>query len=190
MPNLSSKAALFLLAALCAAPASAHAFWDPVTALCRPPDLEGRASAIDGDTLELSSPGDVHTVIRLIGVEAPELFQECRDADGPWSCGRAARQALEELVGGRTLACSPCGMAPDGTLEATCRADGLDIGAEMLRTGLATTDAFFSNAMHSAEVSARRAGRGLWRGDWVHPRAWRDGMRLGEEPCRGCSLPQ
>lgn len=169
---------------------SAIAFWDPITAQCTGTPLEGSAQAIDGDTLALEADTGHRTVVRLVGVEAPELFQDCRDTDGLWSCGRAARQALADLVAGRTLACVPCGHESDGAVSALCRDGDGDIGAAMVRTGLATSPAFFSNALHAAEVDARLAGRGLWRGDWVHPQAWRQGARLGEGPCRGCLVPR
>ena len=169
---------------------SAPAFWDPVTSQCQPPALEGTAVAVDGDTLELSSAAGRRIVIRLISLEAPELFQDCRDASGPWSCGREAKAALDSLLAGQAVACTPCRHGGDGSLNAICRAGETDIGVEMLRAGMATSYAFFSNAMHSAEVEARLAGRGLWRGDWVHPQAWRSGARLGAAPCRGCLVPR
>ena len=173
-----------------AAAAPAAAFWDPITAQCTGAPLNGNAEAIDGDTLTLEAVSGHRTVVRLVGLEAPELFQDCRDTDGPWACGRTAKQALDDLVAGRTLACVPCGHASDGAVTALCRDGDRDIGAAMVRTGLATSHAFFSNALHAAQVDARLAGRGLWRGDWVHPQAWRDGARLGEGPCRGCLVPR
>ena len=73
---------------------------------------------------------------------------------------------------------------------ALCRHDDTDIGEEMLRAGMATSHAYFANNLQSAESQAENAGRGLWRGDWVHPDAWRDGKRLGAGPCHGCYLPE
>lgn len=181
-------AGLVVLALATAGPAAA--FWDPITAQCTGAPLEGSAAAIDGDSLVLETASGHRTVIRLVGIEAPELYQDCRDTDGPWACGRAAKQALAGLVAGRTLACVPCGHEGDGAVNALCRDGDGDIGAAMVRMGLATSHAFFSNALHAAQVDARRAGRGLWRGDWVHPQAWRDGARLGEGPCRGCLVPR
>jgi len=168
---------------------AAHAFWDPVTAHCEPPALEGRAQAVDGDTLVLDTGVGRPVVVRLVGIDAPELLQDCRDAAGAWDCGREARGALAALVEEHTIACLPCGHDPGGAILAQCRDGEADIGAAMVRAGLATTHAFFSNVLHAAQVEARRAGRGLWRGDWVHPKAWRDGARLGEGPCRGCLVP-
>mgnify|MGYP001203511881 CR=1 FL=1 len=180
---------LTALAALCAMSGAARAFWDPITSQCEGEPMTGTASAIDGDSLELTGPDGARFVIHLFSLSAPELFQDCRDGDGPWSCGREARRFLDELLTGRTLACTPCGRAPGGGLEALCRDGDLDIAAEVLRGGFATTHAYFSNGLHAAEVEARREGRGLWRGDWVRPDAWRQGVRLGEGPCQGCFSP-
>ena len=186
----AARSALFLiLAVIYGLPGAATAFWDPLTAQCQGEPLEGSASAIDGDTLELTTADGGRVVIHLYTLSAPELFQECRDNAGPWSCGREARASLDDLVAGREFACTPCGRDGYGALEALCRDGDLDLNAEVLRSGFATTQAFFSNALHAAETQARLAGRGLWRGDWVHPQAWRDGARLGSGPCQGCMTP-
>ncbi len=171
-------------------PWTATTFWDPVTEQCKPPTLEGTASAIDGDTLLLTDAGGLRSVLRLVSIDAPELFQECRAEGAYWSCGQIARETLEALLSGSTLSCLPCGFSRDGTMRALCSDGERDIGAEVLREGMATSFAFFSNGMHAAESQAERARRGLWRGDWVHPQVWRQGVRLGEGSCQGCYVPQ
>lgn len=168
----------------------ALAFWDPVTEQCKPPALEGTASAVDGDTLLLTNKDGFKAVLRLVSIDAPELYQDCRIDGEPWSCGYAARDTLDDLVADVTLSCLTCGYNRDGAMLALCRDGDRDIGAEVLREGMATSFAFFSNGMHAAESQAESAGRGLWQGDWVHPQVWREGARLGDEPCQGCYLPQ
>lgn len=53
----------------------------------------GRASVIDGDTIEISGKR-----IRLHGVDAPESWQTCEDGDGgTYGCGKEAAFALERF---------------------------------------------------------------------------------------------
>jgi endonuclease YncB( thermonuclease family) len=58
---------------------------------------------IDGDSLRAGSED-----IRLVGIDAPELSQTCRDARGrAWPCGNAAKTRLRELVSRGAAACVP-----------------------------------------------------------------------------------
>ncbi len=53
----------------------------------------GAFHAADGDSLTLGAER-----LRLEGIDAPELNQSCERAGKAWSCGRAAREALQGMV--------------------------------------------------------------------------------------------
>ncbi len=73
------------------------------------PALVGRASVVDGDTIEISG-----TRIRLHGIDAPEKAQTCKDAGGKdYRCGQRAALALDEyLAQERPTRCEPKGFRP------------------------------------------------------------------------------
>jgi len=57
----------------------------------------GRASVVDGDTLEIQG-----VRIRLWGIDAVESSQTCLESAGkPWPCGRRAAFALADFFGQR-----------------------------------------------------------------------------------------
>jgi endonuclease YncB( thermonuclease family) len=126
------------------------------------------ARAIDGDSLR-GSGGD----IRIMDIDAPELRQTCRDAQGRnWECGRAAHQRLKELSEKGALACRERGRDRYGRTLADCTASGVrDIGETLVREGLAVD--FGRGAYSAAEREARNARRGIWSGDFQRPQDWR-----------------
>lgn len=65
-------------------------------------DVAGRASVIDGDTIEIHGQR-----IRLHGIDAPEGAQRCYRDEQLWPCGRRAAFALAHYIGSRTVRCEP-----------------------------------------------------------------------------------
>jgi endonuclease YncB( thermonuclease family) len=62
-----------------------------------PASVTGRASVVDGDTIEIQGAR-----IRLHGIDAPESGQTCTDAASrPWRCGREAAFVVADMLGSR-----------------------------------------------------------------------------------------
>ncbi len=55
---------------------------------------------IDGDTVDVNG-----VRYRLEGIDAPEISQQCRAYSGTWECGKAARNALEDMTTGKQVEC-------------------------------------------------------------------------------------
>lgn len=149
-----------------------------------PPDpapVIGRASIIDGDTLEIRGQR-----IRLWGVDAPESRQTCTRAGVVYRCGQEAARRLDVLVGQNTLTCTPRGR-PDRyrRIVATCTISAgpcLDLGcatrvdlAEMLVVEGQALDypRYSGGAYARLEADAQRHRRGVWAGAFERPWAWR-----------------
>ena len=135
------------------------------------------AAVIDGDSLRAG-----HLDVRLIGIDAPDLRQACRDGDGrAWPCGRAAREELRALAARGDIACAAHGYDRYSRTLAVCSAgDIADLGEAMVRAGYAVDASGFTSRYAAAEAQARAQRRGIWRGPFEHPQDWRTGNKRRE----------
>lgn len=142
---------------------------------------------VDGDTLEVDG-----VMVRLNGIDAPETWQTCGGPDGEWRCGDVAADRLAELTAGREVTCAGDRNDGYGRLIATCRIGGEDIGAAMVRAGLAWAFVRYDDVYLPEERAARAEGRGVWSGPalpaWeVRAERWRaaEGAAPGQCPIKG-----
>jgi endonuclease YncB( thermonuclease family) len=147
--------------------------------------LEGRRiQAVTGDTLKIEGQ-----LVRLSGVEAPDLQQVCtRGAAKRWKCGEAAKAAMERLVRGKTVTCTLSGSEGAGRALATCVADGRDVAADLLKDGHIFSSSGYFGAYASLEAEAKRGKVGLWAGDAERPadyrsRLWEAAAKVAPEGC-------
>ena len=136
-------------------------------------DLSGRVhitKVSDGDSLRSGT-----LQIRLFGIDAPELNQECKDQNGKiWGCGIAAHRQLVTLIGTKKeLQCSLRDVDRYGRLIMQCFTGSTDIGAAMVKSGHALAYRRFSNLYIAEEEQAKTALRGIWRGTFSPPWEWR-----------------
>ena len=131
-------------------------------------NVTGPATVIDGDTIVVAGER-----VRLEGIDAPELRQECIAYGQPWACGRTAAEWLKEHLNGRQVEC--VGHARDRyqRLLAVCYVGGDSINERIVREGWALAFRRYSADYVQAESAARRAGAGIWRGEFTTPWEWR-----------------
>lgn len=131
---------------------------------------QGGAQVIDGDSLTVDGEE-----IRLTGMDAPEARQTCLDEQGrEWPCGRQATLTLRELTRKAQVVCKGGAHDKYGRLLARCSVGELSLNAEMVRLGFAISEAEQGFVYDAEQNEARRAGRGLWRGTFDRPKAWRE----------------
>lgn len=131
--------------------------------------VTGPAHAADGDSLVVRG-----VRIRLFGVDAFEYGQTC----GRFACGKAARQGLTEMVRGQTVTCVRHNTDRYGRMVSVCKlADGRDVGAEMVRRGLAVAYRRFSLDYLPQEKAAKAARAGAWAYGFQSPLDYRNAHR-------------
>lgn len=101
----------------------------------------------DGDTLKQGG-----ITYRLWGIDAPEAKQTCPDG---WPAGSLATTRLKALTAGRPVVCQEKDRDRYGRIVAICRASGEDLGAVMVREGLAWAFMRYSGEYVGQEEKAK-----------------------------------
>jgi endonuclease YncB( thermonuclease family) len=136
-------------------------------------DVVGRASVVDGDTLDIHGQR-----IRLWGVDAPESAQQCYIDRQPWRCGQKASLSLSDHIGQQTVTCVERDRDRYGRIVARCSIAGQDIGGWLVSNGWALDYSNYSGGHYSShQASAASAKLGIWRGEFDKPWEWRRTMR-------------
>lgn len=136
-------------------------------------DLTGKARVIDGDTIEIAGER-----VRLHGIDAPERNQMCSVSGIATACGRESTGILRALADAGPVRCAGGKRDRYGRLIAVCYAGDRDLNGELVRRGWALAYRRYSKDYVNQEIDARAHGRGMWRGAFVEPWAWRRGDRL------------
>ena len=131
--------------------------------------LSGRATIIDGDTIEVA-----HATVRLYGIDAPEAGQSCGKASGgSWRCGNEATKAMADLAEGKEVHCEILGKDDYDRLLGICTVDGVVINERMVADGHARAFVRYTDDYATAEKQARAAKLGVWQGPAKAPWEYR-----------------
>jgi endonuclease YncB( thermonuclease family) len=142
-----------------------------MTTACTAPDTDnitGRASVIDGDTIEVRG-----TRIRLHGIDAPESEQSCLVGKETYRCGQQSALHLDTLIGGNSVSCNIKDIDVYGRKVAECFARNVNINERMVTDGWAIAYRTYSKAYVSHEMDAQQNKRGMWAGAFENPQDFR-----------------
>lgn len=127
---------------------------------------------IDGDSLEIGSER-----IRLMGIDAPEYIQQCKDKKGKkYPCGIDSKNYLIKLIGDNPIVCKIHKKDQYERNLCTCYNQDQDINAAMVSSGHAIT--YLESPYKKEQKEAQQNKRGLWAGRFMQPRLFR---RLQEQ---------
>ncbi|MCM1322726.1 MAG: thermonuclease family protein [Acetobacter sp.] len=130
---------------------------------------------VDGDSLEIGP----HR-IRLIGIDAPEYHQKCKNKQQKtYPCGKESLHYLQNLIANNIVRCKIHQKDKYNRDLCTCYSNNTNINAEMVRSGHAIT--YLDNSYTNEQQEAKVQKRGIWNGKFMHPRLFR---RLQEEQKR------
>jgi len=133
-------------------------------------EIDGYARVVSGDELRVGS-----TLIRLFGLDAPELYQYCENEYGrPYQCGIMAADALGAMVGQANIRCLPKGRSREtGAVLAICYVGDMNLNSRLVRTGWAVARAEQRPDYAVLENLARREKAGIWQFIFEDPADWR-----------------
>lgn len=138
--------------------------------------LQGRATVIDGDTLDVAGER-----IDIFGIDAPEQDQTCeRGGGGTWNCGAEATRLMRRMAHYQIVDCLLSPAATSGRRVARCRVGDEDLGRAMVRAGFAVEVS--RTGVYAAEEGTARTGHlGIWSGSFDNPSAWRAAHAINVE---------
>lgn len=145
----------------------------PATLPGRPP-IVGSAVVLDGDTIQIGTQR-----IRLWGIDAFEAAQQCNGPQGRVACGAAATHELTQLVADEEVICVYRDTDAYERIVAVCRAGATDLGAALVRRGLAVAFTRYSADYIRDEEIARERRSGAWDGNFTPPTNYRAGETAG-----------
>ena len=141
------------------------------------PTVVGSGSAVEGDVLSVNGQ-----VVRLWGIDAPEVKQTCTTRfNKQYDCFTPSKNMLSSYIGTKQVTCYIRGQDSNGQKVGTCGVNGLDLAALMVKSGWALAYIDLSPQYVELEGIAQSEKRGLWGGIRVEPPwSWRSRQQAAQ----------
>ena len=143
--------------------------------------IQGIARIKDGDSLDVNG-----NVVRLFGIDAPELSQTCKKDNKKWKCGADAKEALQILVKDKNIFCIQMDKDKYKRADSNCyfydeQNSKINIGQEMVKSGYAIAYKTFSPRYLINQWLAKISSKGIWASKFQQPSRWRKQHKSGRD---------
>ena len=128
----------------------------------------GKAKIIDGDTIHIGNDK-----IRLHGIDAPEISQDCSYNNEDWECGKLSKNFLLNLINLDTVNCQVKTIDRYKRYIAICFVNDLNINKIMVKNGWAIAYRYYSKDYVDEEFIAKKNKLGIWKGEFIEPYLFR-----------------
>lgn len=133
------------------------------------PTVIGSGTAVEGDSVSVNGQ-----VVKLWGIDAPEVGQTCKNKfKQSYDCFTPSKNMLQGLIGQNQITCYIRGSDRHGQQIGTCAVNNLDLAALMVRAGWALAYFNLTPQYVALEGDAQAASKGLWAGYADPPWVWR-----------------
>ena len=130
--------------------------------------ISGKAKIIDGDTIHIEN-----NKIRLHGIDAPELNQNCNYKNKDWECGQQSKKYLIQLIDSNAVNCQVIGIDRYKRYIGICYVNKLNINKMMVKNGWAIAYRYYSKDYTDEEFIAKKIKVGIWKGEFEEPYIFR-----------------
>lgn len=131
-------------------------------------NIIGKAKVIDGDTININSKK-----IRMHGIDAPEIKQNCTIKKKEWACGKQSAFELKKIINNQITECKVTDIDIYNRYLAICLVNGININKMMVKKGWALAYRFYSKDYIVEEKYAREYKLGIWIGKFEEPYLYR-----------------
>ena len=111
----------------------------------------GKARIIDGDTIHIGN-----NKIRLHGIDAPEINQDCSYNNEDWKCGQLSKNFLLNLINLDVVNCQVKTVDKYKRYIAICFVNNLNINEMMVKNGWAIAYRYYSKDYVDEELIAKK----------------------------------
>lgn len=152
------------------------------TTLSAQEEIRGRVIVLSGDSFKLINEEDKSEImIRLWGVDAPEINQHCEtEAGKSVDCGVLAKSGLKSIISRKKLTCVDFDKDQEEKITATCYIGDKILNSIVVRSGWALAFKKESSDYVGVEKTARLKGKGVWQYQFDKPWLWRKLQRKAQ----------